>query len=77
MPQPKTTIRLELTAAQKAQIWAATGRDVNALELRLPDRGEMLAGPEGAAEPECPAWPDQEPAPEPKVIRRESDESGR
>ena len=29
MTQPKTTIQLELTKTQKAQIWVATGRDVN------------------------------------------------
>jgi hypothetical protein len=77
MIQQKTTLHLDLTAAQKAQIWAATGREVNALELRLQGGLEPATGPEGAVEPEIPAGPDQEPAPEPAVIRRECDGSGR
>jgi hypothetical protein len=38
--------------AQKAQIWAATGREVNVLELRLQDWLEPAGGPEGAVEPQ-------------------------
>jgi hypothetical protein len=64
MPQQKT-IHLELTEAQKAQIWAATGREVNVLELRLQDGLEPAAGHEGVVEPQIPAGPDREPAPEP------------
>jgi hypothetical protein len=75
MSQPKTTLHLALTMAQKEQIWAATGRVVNVLELRLSGGLEAAAGPEGAAEPELPAVPDQEPAPEPTMIRKESDDT--
>jgi hypothetical protein len=63
MPQQKTTIQLELTLAQKAQIRAATGRDVNVLELRLQDWLELSTVQNGAAEREIPARPDEEPAP--------------
>jgi hypothetical protein len=35
MSKPKTTIQIELTKTQKEQIWAATGRNVNVLALRL------------------------------------------
>jgi hypothetical protein len=65
MPQQKTTIHLELTEAQKAQIWAATGREVNVLELRLQDGLEPAAGHEGAVEPELPATPHEGWGPEP------------
>jgi hypothetical protein len=65
MPQQKTTIHLELTEAQTAQIWAATGREVNVLELRLQGWLEPAAGHGGAVEPQIPAGPDKEPAPEP------------
>jgi hypothetical protein len=65
MPQPKTTIQLELTGAQKAQIRAATGRNVNVLELRLQDWLEPAAGQEVAAEPELPATPHEGWGPEP------------
>jgi hypothetical protein len=49
MPQPKTTLRIELTTAQQAQIREATGQRVNVLELRLPGGLEPTAGQEGAA----------------------------
>jgi hypothetical protein len=59
------TIRLELTGEQKAQIRAATGRDVTRLELRLQALTEPTEGQDGTAEPETAAGPDQEPAPGP------------
>jgi hypothetical protein len=77
MPPLKTTLHLELTAAQKAQIRAATGRNVNVLELRLQDWLEPGDGQEGAAEPESPVGRFEELPPAPPVIRSASDESGR
>jgi hypothetical protein len=50
-------IRLELTEAQKEQVRAATGREVNVLELRLQAGREPAAGAEAAAAPEIPALP--------------------
>jgi hypothetical protein len=41
-------IRLELTKAQKEQIRAATGREVNVLELRLQRWPELARGVGGA-----------------------------
>jgi hypothetical protein len=71
MPPLKITIRLELTTAQKVLVRAATGRDVNVLELRLQSGPEPAAGPAGAAEPEILMWPDGESSPE-RVARHGS-----
>jgi hypothetical protein len=58
-------IRLKLTEDQKEQIRAATGREVNVLELRLQGWPGLASGPKGAAAPEIPIGPDKEPAYEP------------
>ena len=59
------TIRLKLTGTQKAQIRAATGREVNWLELRFQSGPELEADPSGAAALKPPAEPHQGTAPEP------------
>ena len=46
----RATIRLKLTECQQAQIRRATGRAVNAIELRLHPLPEP-AGPAGEEEP--------------------------
>jgi hypothetical protein len=56
----RTTIRLELTKAQKVQIRAATGREVDVLELRLQDLPEPAEVPEGAPRLNNPAGQDNE-----------------
>jgi hypothetical protein len=70
------TIRLELTGEQKEQVRAATGREVNRLELRLREEPEPAADPEGAALPWAAAGPAGEPAaepsPEPPTSRQRS-----
>ena len=48
------TIRLELTESQKAQIRAATGREVSVLELRLHDLPEAAASPTSHTPTEAP-----------------------
>jgi hypothetical protein len=57
----RTTVRLELTEAQKEQMRAAIGREVNVLELRLQGGPEPAGGLEGAAAPEIPIGPGKEP----------------
>jgi hypothetical protein len=69
MPQQKTTIQLKPTGAQKAQIRAATGRNVSVLELRLHDWLKARIGREGAAEPQFPTGSDGESSPEPAAGR--------
>jgi hypothetical protein len=52
---PRTTrIRLELTKRQKKQLRKATGRDVQALELRLRGLPEPDEGQEEASDADVP-----------------------
>jgi hypothetical protein len=48
---PRTRIRLELTERQKEQIWKATGRTVNSLDLGLEGLPEPAESPDDTEEP--------------------------
>jgi hypothetical protein len=64
---PRATIRLALTECQKKQIREATGREVNALELRLTSLPEPATPADqtehrpGSPEPHDPIHPGRKP----------------